>query len=330
MAKYDFICLGNAIVDIISMCTEDFLQEQQLIKGQMNLVDQMRFRNLYSKTEESLQVPGGSAANTAVALANLGMRVGFVGKTAHDNLGLEFVKDLHKNQVEALLPCLGNDTPSSASMIYITDDGERTMATYLGVSHDMRAQDIPMDQLLNTDFIVVESYLLDIPACKSMLASIFGQAEQESIKLVFTISDIACAQRHADFIKSIIPSAAIVFGSQEVFQVLYGEEEQAAIEERAHLANQLIIMTGKKGSWLLGEKKQQFIEKETQTIIDRTASDDIFIAGFLTAYKENKNTALCMEFAKKVSQDATKIFGGRLQSLEGAWQNYRNLSVKAQ
>ena len=243
------------------------------------------------------------------------MRVAFVGKTAHDNLGLEFVKDLHKNQVEALLPCLGNDTPSSASMIYITEDGDRTMATYLGISHEMRAQDIPMEQLLDTHFIVVESYLLDIPSCKSMLASIFAQAEKESIKVVFTITDTACAERHADFIKSIIASAAIVFGTKEVFQILYGEDEQAAIEERTHHTDQLIIMTGKTGTWLVGDKRKQRNLDEPQGVIDRTAADDIFIAGFLTAYKENKNTALCMEFARKVSHDAMKVFGGRLQTL---------------
>ncbi|MEC8063562.1 MAG: adenosine kinase [Pseudomonadota bacterium] len=325
MAKYDFICMGNAIVDIITMCSEDFLQEQQLSKGQMNLVDQVRFRSLYAQLQTTLQVPGGSAANTAVALANLDMNVGFVGKTAHDNLGLDFVKDLHKNRVDSLLPCLGHETPSSASIIYITEDGERTMATYLGVSHDMQIQDIPLDEVLRCEYLLVESYLLDIPACKSILASLLPQAEKEDIQIILTITDKACVQRHIDFIQTLLPSVSIVFGKEEVFKSLVGLSEHDAIENYIHTSKQLMIMTSKTGAWVLDQDQRQFSPSQEKNVIDRTAADDIFIAGFMTAYKEKKNIALCMEFARKVAQEATKVFGGRLQTLEGAWQNYRNL-----
>lgn len=317
--------MGNAIVDIITMCSDDFLQEQQLAKGQMNLVDQARFRSLYAQLQTTLQVPGGSAANTAVALANLGAKVGFIGKTAHDNLGLDFVKDLHKNRVESLLPCLGHETPSSSSIIYITEDGERTMATYLGISHDMQIQDIPLDEVLRCEYLLVESYLLDIPACKSILASLLPQAEKEEIQVILTITDKACVKRHVEFIQTLLPSVSIVFGKEEVFKMLLGVEEHDAIENSIHNAKQLMIMTGKSGAWVVENQEKQFKPRQNTRIIDRTAADDIFIAGFMTAYKDNKNTALCMEFARKVSEDAMKVFGGRLQTLEGAWQNYRNL-----
>ena len=84
-------------------------------------------------------------------------------------------------------------------------------------------------------------------------------------------------------------------------------------------------MTSRDGAWAIEPNQKQFSTLEAKNIIDRTAADDVFIAGFLTAYIHNKNIAVCMEFARKVCQDAMKTFGGRLQSLEGAWQNYRNL-----
>ena len=39
MPEYDVLCIGNAIVDIIAQCKEDFQEENGIIKGAMNLID---------------------------------------------------------------------------------------------------------------------------------------------------------------------------------------------------------------------------------------------------------------------------------------------------
>mgnify|MGYP001212266673 CR=1 FL=1 len=70
-ATFDVVGIGNAIVDVISHESEAFLQEFELIKESMTLVDEKTAVDLYNSMSPTIQTSGGSAANTCVALSKL-------------------------------------------------------------------------------------------------------------------------------------------------------------------------------------------------------------------------------------------------------------------
>ena len=45
--RYDVIAIGNAIVDVIAPCSDELIEELQLNRGGMTLVDTDRARELY-------------------------------------------------------------------------------------------------------------------------------------------------------------------------------------------------------------------------------------------------------------------------------------------
>ncbi|TIN81313.1 MAG: adenosine kinase, partial [Mesorhizobium sp.] len=63
MPDYDVLCIGNAIVDIIAQCDEEFLETNGIIKGAMNLIDTQRAELLYSRMGPAIEASGGSAGN---------------------------------------------------------------------------------------------------------------------------------------------------------------------------------------------------------------------------------------------------------------------------
>ncbi|MCF6127504.1 adenosine kinase, partial [Mesorhizobium ciceri] len=69
MPDYDVLCIGNAIVDIIAQCDEEFLETNGIIKGAMNLIDTQRAELLYSRMGPAIEASGGSAGNTAAGVA---------------------------------------------------------------------------------------------------------------------------------------------------------------------------------------------------------------------------------------------------------------------
>ena len=71
-SKYDVLAIGNAIVDIIGKCDDDFLVREDIIKGAMNLIDMDRAEHLYSVMGPAIETSGGSAGNTAAGIASLG------------------------------------------------------------------------------------------------------------------------------------------------------------------------------------------------------------------------------------------------------------------
>jgi sugar/nucleoside kinase (ribokinase family) len=95
-SRFDVATIGNAIVDIITKSDDKFLQDQELIKGAMTLIDADRASSLYRKMGPAIEASGGSAANTAAGVASLGGRAAFIGKVAQDQFGGVFRHDIRR------------------------------------------------------------------------------------------------------------------------------------------------------------------------------------------------------------------------------------------
>lgn len=80
MPKFDVLTIGNAIVDILARCDDQFLGDNAIIKGAMNLINAERAELLYSKMGPAVEASGGSAGNTAAGVASLGGRAAYFGK----------------------------------------------------------------------------------------------------------------------------------------------------------------------------------------------------------------------------------------------------------
>ena len=67
--EFDIVGIGNAIVDVITDVNDEFINQQELRKGLMSLVDLDTIKSLSNKIEIKANVSGGSVANSIVALA---------------------------------------------------------------------------------------------------------------------------------------------------------------------------------------------------------------------------------------------------------------------
>src|SRR5690606_30782683 len=85
---YQLIGVGSPIVDTLARVSESFVAGIGGAKGGMELVDSVAMVDLLGRLVEAginwAQVPGGSAGNTVVAAAQLGLTCGFVGKLGDD------------------------------------------------------------------------------------------------------------------------------------------------------------------------------------------------------------------------------------------------------
>ena len=92
--------IGNAIVDVICKVEESFLDQNDLVKGNMKLIfDQNEFQNLLSSLKIEKTISGGSVANSIVGLSQLKNEVGFLGKISDDDLGEKYEIGLKNEKV---------------------------------------------------------------------------------------------------------------------------------------------------------------------------------------------------------------------------------------
>ena len=97
------IGIGNALTDmLVNLKTDSVLGRFKLAKGSMSLVD-TQLQTEISKSVAGLPYSlslGGSAGNTIRAMAQLGCKVGFIGKVGHDTTGDFFVQALENLGIE--------------------------------------------------------------------------------------------------------------------------------------------------------------------------------------------------------------------------------------
>src|SRR4029077_19963415 len=92
---------GNALVDVLTYATYEFVAAEGLTPGAMTLIDTERAEALYATMGGDISViSGGSAANTLVGLTSLGGTAAFIGRVADDDLGREFGHDIRAAGVE--------------------------------------------------------------------------------------------------------------------------------------------------------------------------------------------------------------------------------------
>ena len=72
--------IGNAIVDVICKVEDKFINQNNLTKSTMKLVDEAELKNLLSNLKIEETISGGSVANSLVGLSQLNNDVGFIGK----------------------------------------------------------------------------------------------------------------------------------------------------------------------------------------------------------------------------------------------------------
>ncbi|MFV2033406.1 MAG: PfkB family carbohydrate kinase, partial [Gammaproteobacteria bacterium] len=135
MKNYDVYAIGNALVDIEYHTSAEKLAALGIDKGVMTLIDKPKQNNLMAYLGESHEkmACGGSAANTIIALAQLGARVHFDCRVANDITGQFFVQDLHDSGVHSALKLDESYTGVTGKcLVFVTPDADRTMNTFLG------------------------------------------------------------------------------------------------------------------------------------------------------------------------------------------------------
>src|SRR5688572_20441267 len=156
----DIIAMGDAIVDVIADCDDDFIRTHNLPKGSMQIISPEEADKLYAAMGVAREMSGGSAANSMAGVAAMGGNAAFIGQVADDQLGVIFEHDIHALGVRFDTPALsrGDDSgpPTGRCLILVTPDAQRTMNTSPGASHELSADAIDRSLIASASILYLE------------------------------------------------------------------------------------------------------------------------------------------------------------------------------
>jgi sugar/nucleoside kinase (ribokinase family) len=312
--QYQVVGIGNAIVDVLTQCDDDFLDWMGIEKGIMQLVDRERGETLYAAMKDRTQAPGGSVGNTLAGLGNLGLTTAFVGKVKDDALGRFYARSLEAEGTDFPNPPSATaDLPTSRSMIFVTKDGERSMNTYLGAGADFGPEDLDEGVAGAADYLFLEGYLFDKDEGKAAFLKAAQACHAGGGKAGISLSDPFCVDRHrADFRRLVREQMDYVIGNEHEWSALYqaGDLEAALAEARRDC--RLIVCTRSGADVILirGDERAE-VPVHRVVPVDATGAGDQFAAGFLYGLATGQPLARAGRMGCIAAAEVISHFGAR-------------------
>ena len=304
--------IGNAIVDVICKVDENFIDQNGLTKSTMKLIfDESEFKNLLNNLKIEKTVSGGSVANSIVGIAQLGNKVGFIGKVSDDDFGSKYEEGLKKENVEYFYSKKKEELPTGTCLILVTPDSERTMCTFLGTAGKIDENDVNSDAIRKSEIIFLEGYLWDEGEPKKA----FDKAISNARKVAMSLSDQFCVDRHKPHFLDLVKNKLdIIFANEQEFTSLIDAKKFDEVINFSKKLDKIIVITrGENGA--IAIKGNEIVECDVQKnlkIVDLTGAGDLFAAGFLHGHVNNLSIKESLQKGTEMSSKVIQQIGARL------------------
>lgn len=294
--ELDVIGIGNAIVDVLTHTEDDFLEDHDLDKGGMMLIDAKRAEHLYSKMGQCLEMSGGSAGNTMAGIASLGGTGAYVGKVGNDQLGEVYAHDMRSVGIEFETEPLFDSSPTARCLIMITPDAQRTMNTFLGACVELSPKDIKPEQIARGKVTYLEGYLWDPPKAQEAFVKAARIAHENDRKVSLTLSDKFCVDRHREsFLELVDHHIDILFANEtEILSLFQTDDFDEAVRRVRGKCEIAALTRSEKGAIIVhGEGTEEVGAEPVDKVVDTTGAGDSYAAGFLHGYTQGRALAEC-------------------------------------
>ena len=314
--SYDVVGIGNAIVDVLVQADDDLIDNFELTKGTMALVDEAQAERLYASVGPGLETSGGSAANTLAGVAQLGGRAGFIGRVRNDQLGGIFTHDIRSVGARFDTPAATEGPSTARCLILVTPDAQRTMCTYLGASVGLDPADLDLEMVAQAKVLYLEGYLWDSDEAKAAFIAAAEVARAHGGEVALSLSDAFCVERHRESFQDLVNGHVdILFANEMEITALYKansfEEAADQVRGRCKLA---ALTRSEQGSLVLnGAGTHSVAPFQLGPLLDTTGAGDLYAAGFLHAYTQGQAVDACGRLGSLCAGQVVTQLGPRPQ-----------------
>ncbi|MBE9197212.1 MULTISPECIES: adenosine kinase [Synechocystis] len=315
--KYDVYGMGNALVDMEFEVTPEQLASLGIDKGVMTLVEEARENELIAQLaqQRGKQSSGGSAANTLVALAQLGGTGFYACKVGKDEAGAFYLQDLNDCGLDT------NPHHESAGegitgkcLVFVTPDADRTMNTFLGISGSLSVTEMDWPALRQSQYLYLEGYLVTSPSAKAACIEAKAIAEQSGVKTCLSLSDPNMAKFFQDGLKEMLGQGVdLLFANEaEALEMAGTSDLNQAIAYCKSIAKNFALTRGGEGSLIFDGENLLTISTPKVQPIDTVGAGDMYAGGFLYGLTHGMDYEKAGQLASETASRVVTCYGPRL------------------
>ena len=315
--------ISNAIVDILAHVDDSLITDLGIVPGSMNIIDENRAREINAMMGPATEMSGGSVANTIAGFANLGGQAAYIGKVHNDQFGEVFDHDMRSLGVDLRLTPSDDGSPTARSHILITEDGQRTMNTYLGACTELSVTDISAESVGRPKVVLLEGYIWDCPEGPALARKAIDIANAEGAAIALSLSDSFCVERHRDSFEDFVRNGVdIVLADEDEINQLLGtstfDDTLAAIRDYSNL---FAVTRSEKGSVIVhGDTQLSQAATPVEKVVDSTGAGDAYSAGFLFGWANDYPLDECARLGTYCATTVIQQLGARIEP--GLLDNY--------
>lgn len=319
MNHFDLYGIGNALVDVETRVTNQFLNDNNVVKGCMTLVEAARQNELLDQLRQKIEHKscGGSLANSTIATANFGSKCYYSCQVADDEMGRFFHRDLMHQSIQSNLddtPLPKGDTGTCLAMI--TPDADRTMNTFLGVGGLVGLSQVNLDVARTARVCFLEGYLISSDVGKEALHIIAKESSQNNNICALSMSDPMLVKYfRTDFLALIKDGVNLLFMNEdEAMELTQADDLEQAIAWLKLNIKQFVVTCGSKGS--LSWDGETLHETPVPTInqLDTIGAGDMFAGSFIHAILKNASFDVAATIACYCASLIVGQYGSRLEA----------------
>jgi len=279
--------------------------------GALNVDKIYRVNRIAREGEESFildmsEWPGGSAANTIVGLARLGVKTGFIGKVASDHEGNLLLNDFRREGVNTDGIVISKEGRSGTVSAFVDKNGERALYVHPSVNDTLTFDEINLEYAEQTKFL--------------HLTSMDEKPYQAQKKLVKKLPDVKIsidpgalyAKKGLTPLQLMIKRTFVAFPNGIELKLLTGKDYKKGSKILMKEGVSIVaVKLGKKGCYVTDGRESHLIEPYKVRIVDTTGAGDAFCAGFLYGLIKNKDLYECGRLGNFVASRCITKIGAR-------------------
>ena len=315
--KYNVYGIGNALVDIVTEVDDHFLNENNIEKGLMTLIEEDRQTELYHAIEnrDSSMQCGGSAANTMIGVSQFGGNSYYSCKVSDDALGHFYMSDMAKNGVDSNLEVATLPKGITGKcLVMTTPDAGRTMNTFLGITATYSRDEINEEAIKQAEYLYIEGYLVTSTNGLDAMKHAKKLAQENEIKVALTFSDPSMVKYFKENMQEVVGNGVDLLFCNEEEAMLFTDTNNitAAREALKNFAKRFAITQGSNGAMIFDGDTFIDIESYKVEAIDTNGAGDLFAGAFMYGITNGHSFAEAGKLASLASSKVVTKYGPRL------------------
>ncbi|HSV31575.1 MAG TPA: carbohydrate kinase family protein [Atribacteraceae bacterium] len=258
-------CCGILVADLLGRPIERFPE-----KGRLALVPEMELH------------AGGGAHNTGVILSKLGVETAVIGKVGRDDLGEFLLNTLKRQGIDTRGIAITEEFGTSATMVIVDGQGERTFLHYTGANRALRADDVRTEFFSGSKILHISGTFLMPGIDGEGTAQVFRRAQEQGI--------LTTLDTYWDDTGRWLPVIEPCLSHLDIF--ISNRDESSAISGRMDLVDNarffldygiktVAIKMGNEGSFIMTAEDKILVPPFVVETVDGSGAGDAFSAGFL-------------------------------------------------